>query len=400
MITTQPQKDYSRVMKALVWHGSEDVRVMTQPRPLITDSKDALIRVSLTTICGSDLHLYHNSIPGMKEGDILGHECVGTVEDIGSEVENVKIGDRVVVSPVLACGTCDMCKEEKFSECEITNPSVEMEKMLMGQKTAGLLGFSHYSGGYPGCHAEYVRIPFADVNLLKIPLELSDEKAIFLSDVLPTAWQATEMAEVSEGKTVAVWGLGPIGLMTMEFAKHRGASRVIGIDCVPYRLEVAKNRGFEVINFKEEEPVGTLLKMIPHGPDCVIDCVGFRYAKSWRHTLEKALHLETDAIDSICEGIYAVKKCGVVSVIGEYFGYANHFPIGAVMEKGITFRSGIANIQKYWKQLLELLEKGSIDPTFLISHHMSLDRADDAYRIFDRKEHKALKIMLKPEHKV
>lgn len=320
MISTQPQKDYARVMKALVWHGTSDVRVMTQPRPMITDPKDALIRVSLASICGSDLHLYHNAIPGMQRGDILGHECVGTIEDIGSEVQNFKPGDRVVVSPTLACGTCEMCKQQLFSGCENTNPSKEMEKMLMGQKTAGILGFSHVSGGYPGCHAEYVRIPFADVNLLKIPLEIPDDKAIFLADVLPTSIQATEMAEVDEGKSVAIWGLGPVGLMTMEFAKSCGASRIIGIDCVPHRLQVAKDRGFEVINFKEEDPVDTLLKMIPHGPDCVIDCVGFRYAKSWKHTLEKALHLETDAIDSVSEAIYAVKKCGVVSVIGEYLG--------------------------------------------------------------------------------
>lgn len=383
--------------KVLQWMGSESVKVVEVPRPIITDPRDAIVRITTTTICGSDLHLYHNAMGrGMEKGDILGHEFMGLVEDVGSEVTNLKIGDRVVVAAVIADGTCDFCKRGQFSLCETTNPSKEMED-LYGHRTAGLFGYSHLTGGYPGGQAEFARVPFADVNCLKIPPSLTDEQALFLSDIVCTAWHGCELGEVSEGKTVAVWGCGPVGLLTLMWAKFRGAARIIAIDCIPYRLEVARSKlGAEVINFAEENPLRVLRDIAPGGPDVCIDCAGFRFPKSLAHKFMRALHIETDTPEVVSECIIACKKGGHIALIGDYFGTANNFPIGAMMEKSITVRGGQVFVQKYWTKLLEYIERGDVDPRFVITHTMPLEKAEEAYRMFDSKEDNSIKILLKP----
>jgi len=389
-------------MKAVVWHGKNVVECDDVPKPLITEPHDAVVRITLATICGSDLHLLHNSLPtgGMKRGDILGHEGVGIVEEVGDNVKNIKKGDRVVISAIIAEGNCNYCKEGSMSLCDCTNPSEDMYKMFGGHRCAGVFGYSHLLGGYPGLQAQYARIPHADVNLLKLPSDVPDEKAIFLSDVLCTALHACEIGEVTEGKTVAIWGCGPIGLMAQKWSLLRGAKRVIAIDCLPDRLSLAENLGCEVINFKEKDPVETIAQMIPGGPDVCIECVGFRYSKSLIRSFEQALQLETDISECLDECIKAVKKNGIVSIIGDYVGYTNHFPIGIAMTKALTLRGSQVFVQKYWKKLLEMLQSGVVDPSFLISHQLSLENATDAYTLFDKKEQECLKILLRPSNTI
>jgi len=393
---TESKKDPNKTMKALEWHGDRDVRVVDRPRPMITEITDALIRITCSSICGSDLHLYHKEFGGLYKGDILGHECMGIVEDVGGEVQSLKVGDKVVVSCVIACGNCSYCKQKNFSSCDTTNPSREMEENY-GHRTAGFFGYSHLLGGYDGCQAEYVRVPIADINCLKVPENIADEKLVFLSDVLCTAWHANELGYVGEGQTVAVWGCGPVGLLTQMWAKFRGAKRVIAIDDVPYRLDIARNKlGSEVINFGEVDVLTTLRDIVPGGPDVCIDAVGFRFPKNLAHKLQRALKLETDAPTVLHECIAAVKKCGVVSIVGDYYSKTNQFPIGAVMEKGLTLRSGQVPVQRYWQDLLKFIEEGKVDPTFIISHKMPLDAADKGYKIFDQKEENCVKVILKP----
>eukprot|EP01125_Pyxidicula_operculata_P009882 TRINITY_DN3250_c0_g1_i3.p1 TRINITY_DN3250_c0_g1~~TRINITY_DN3250_c0_g1_i3.p1 ORF type:complete len:357 (-),score=40.64 TRINITY_DN3250_c0_g1_i3:283-1353(-) len=336
--TTQPSTDPKRSMRAVEWHGSKDIRVGTKPRPIVTDTKDVIVKVTSCTICGSDLHLYHNEIPQMKSGDILGHECMGVVESVGKEVTKIKVGDRVVVSAVIADGTCEYCQKGMYSLCDNTNPSGTQAFMFGGQRTAGLFGYSHLMGGYPGGQAEYIRVPFGDVNCLQIPKDLPDEKFLFLSDVLCTAWHACELGNVSKGDTVAIWGCGPIGLTAAVWSKIRGASKIIVIDSIQYRLDMARSQtDCDVINFSDGTDVRkAVLDLIPGGPNVCIDAVGFRYAKSITHRLEKLVRAETDAIDSLSEAIYACRKGGRVVMIGDYIGLANHFPVGPAMEKGLT----------------------------------------------------------------
>jgi len=394
--TIQSKKDPTRMMKAVEWHGNAVIKVVDRPRPMITDPKDCVLRVTSTTICGSDLHLYHSEMKGMEKGDVLGHEFMGIVESVGPEVKNLKVGDRVVSSFCISCGSCEYCKKGLVTSCDTTNPSKVMETMY-GHRTAGLFGYSHLTGGYDGGQAEFVRIPFADQNTLKITGKKDDEYYLFLSDVLCTGFHACEMAEIKAGDTVVVWGCGPVGLAAQMWAKYKGASRVIAVDGVDYRLKIAsKTLGCETIDYRNEDVLKTIQKIAPGGPDCVIDAVGFRFPKTLLHKLERAVKLETDSPQILNECIYSVKKGGVVSIIGDYIGFANHFPIGALMEKGLTMRGSQAPVHKYWKQLLELIESGKVDPTFLISHRMDLNEAAEAYRIFDEKEDEALKIVLKP----
>lgn len=400
-LSTTPEalKSDTQKMLACQWFGKEDMRVMPVPKPLVTQPTDCVVRVTTATICGSDLHLYYNQIPGvgaMQEGDILGHESMGIVESVGPEVKNLKVGDRVVVSCVIACGMCDYCKRQEFSCCDTTNPSGQMEK-LYGHRTGALFGYSHLTGAYDGGQAEFLRVPFADFNCLKVPDRLTDEQVIFLSDVLCTGWHGCELAEVSQGQTVAVWGCGPIGLTCMAWCRFRGAKHIIAIDDVPYRLEYAKQRlGVSVINFKVDDVTKTLAKLCPGGPDACIDCAGFRFPTSLLHKVERALHIETDALDIIDQMVTACRKAGKIALIGDYFGYGNHFPIGAFMEKGQTMRGGQVFVHKYWRQLLSYIEEGKFDPTFLISHTMPLERAAEAYNIFGHQEDNSVKILLKP----
>ena len=382
-------------MRALVWHAAEDVRVEERPKPVIGAPGDAIIRVRKAAICGSDLHIYHHSIPGMRKGDVLGHEFMGIVEEIGPEVKSIEPGDRVVVAAVIACGACEFCQGGLFSLCEGSNPNPVMQ-MMWGHHIAGGFGYTHLAGGYDGGQAEYVRVPFADVGCLKLPDDISDERAVLLSDAGCTGWMAADIGEVRPGKSVAVWGAGPIGLAAMAAARAMGAQRIIAIDNVPHRLAVAREKlNVEAINFDEDPPVDTIRELTHgRGTDVCIDAVGFRYAKSLLHKVERAIKLETDAIDSISEILKSVKKGGNIAIMGDYIGYANHFPIGALMEKGVTVRSGQVHVQRYWKTVLEKMRSGEYDPSFTITHRLPLEQAAEAYRIFDRKEDGVIKVVL------
>jgi len=398
-VTTQkPAVSANLIMRAVEFRGTKEVEVnCNRPKPLVTEPTDAIVRITSTTICGSDLHLYHNEMPGMEKGDILGHEGVGIVESTGEKVTKFKVGDRVVVSAIIACGECEYCEKKMFSCCDRTNPSKEMEEMY-GHRTAGLFGYSHLTGGYDGTQAEYLRVPIADVNLLKIPADLPEEKALLLSDVACTAWHACECGDVKPGQVVAVWGCGPVGLMTQIWAKHRGASRVIGIDLVTSRLERAKDEiGSEVIDINvHPNVVARMRELVPGGPDVCIDAVGYRYSKTVTHKVQKAIGMETDSVDIVTECVKCVKKGGSLALIGDYIGTANNFPIGALMEKAITTRGGQLYCQKYWHHLLDKFVKNEVkpDPSFLFTHKMEFDRAPFAYSVFDKKEDGVIKIIL------
>jgi threonine dehydrogenase-like Zn-dependent dehydrogenase len=391
----------SRMMKALEWQGKEEVQIADRHSPMITDQKDAIIRITSTTICGSDLHMYFDALPfpgALQKGDIIGHEGMGVVEEVGSEVRNIRVGDRVVISAPIACGDCDYCKRGEFSSCDCTNPSSAMESSY-GQRTAALFGYSHLCGGVAGCQAEFVRTPFADVNLLKVPENLSDEKLLVLSDILCTGWHANEKAQVGQGDTVVIWGCGPVGLMSAYLAKFRGAKRVISIDNVPHRLRLASEViGVETINFDEFDVKKRVAELMPGGPDCCIDCVGFRFPKSWTHWFLSHLKLETDAIDVVEEMIYVARKGGRLALIGDYFAYASKFPIGAFMEKGLQMSGGQLFCQKYWGYLLEQIESGKLDPSFIWSHKMKFEQISEAYQIFGHYKDNVQKILLRTEY--
>jgi len=397
-----PKWDPSKTMKALEFQGSDSkVQVVTRARPMITEPSDVIIRVTSTTICGSDLHMYHNELPPyVKKGDIFGHEFMGIIEDAGADVKKLKVGDRVVVSAVISCGKCFYCKSGRISLCDLTNPVPDMEKMY-GDRLAGIFGYSHLLGGYEGGQAEYVRVPLADNTCLKIPDSVPDEKALFLSDIVCTGWHANELGEVKSGQTVAIWGLGPVGLMAAMWAKFRGATTVIGIDQIPHRLELARQQlNIDTIDFSKENVSKRLEQLVPGGPDVVIEAAGFRYTKGLKHTVERKIGLELDTPEILTECIMCVRKGGNVSIVGDYFGNANQFPIGALMEKNLTVRGGQVHVQAYWNQLLDYIQQGKVDPSFVISHRMSLDDAAKAYHIFDKKEDNAVKILLKPSSSV
>jgi threonine dehydrogenase-like Zn-dependent dehydrogenase len=341
--------------------------------------------------------LYHKEFDGLEPGDILGHEAVGIIEKVGPEVKNFKVGDRVVISAVISYGECFYCKQKQMSLCISTNPDPRLDAVY-GQRLSGIFGYSHLLGGYDGCQAEFVRVPIGDVNCLKIPDTLSDAKAILLSDIACTGWHANELAEVREGQTVAVWGCGPVGLMAMMWAKFRGASRIIAIDCLPYRMQLAKDKlGAEIIDFSKTDVVSALHTLLPLGADVCIEAVGFRYAKSLTHAAQRTAQLETDTPEILTEVIKCTRNGGHIAVVGDYYNLANAFPIGALMEKGLTFRGSQVYVQKYWQQLMEYFVQGRVDPSFVITHEMPLEKTDEAYRIFDQKQDGAIKILLKAQ---
>ncbi|HET6614243.1 MAG TPA: zinc-dependent alcohol dehydrogenase [Dehalococcoidia bacterium] len=381
-------------MKAIVYHGPEDVRFEDRPDPVLAAPKDAIVRVTTAALCGSDLHLYHGDIPDMHEGDVLGHEFVGIIEQVGDDVRNVQPGDRVVVSGLIADGECWYCKQGQFSLCDATNPNPAVQEMY-GQSIAGVFGYSHLTGGFDGGQAEYVRVPFADVNTMKLPEDVRDDQAVMLSDVMCTGWHANELSETREGDTVAVFGCGPVGLLAMEAARYRGIAQMYAVDNIPYRLEIARSRfGAVVINYDENDPVKTLRELTyGRGPDVCMETAGFRYSRTLRHRVQRKLKLETDAIDALSDAIRAVRKGGRLSIIGDFIGFANQFPVGALMEKGLTVRGGQVNVQRYWHNLLDLIRAGDIDPTFVITHRWPLERAPEAYRVFDKKEDGAVKFL-------
>jgi len=391
-----PNTDPSRTMDALVWKGKLDVQIKSMPRPLITDKTDVIVRITATTICGSDLHLYDNAMLDMHTDDILGHEFMGIVDEVGSDVKKIQKGQRVVVAFDIACGKCDYCKREEYTGCDTTNPSKLMEDMY-GHRTAALFGYSHLTGGTPGGQADYVRVPWADVNCLPLPADVPDEKALYLSDVIPTAYHSCEFANVQKGSTVAIWGLGPIGLIAARWAQIRGASRIIGIDCIEERLRTAREvLKIETINYKEEDTVKGIFQRVPGGVDCSLECAGFEYPKTMLHKVEIALSLETDTADILTEMITATRKFGNVSIIGVYSGFANHFPIGAMMEKAITVKGGQSPTQKYWHMCLEKLRNGEMDPSFILTHRGKLSDAPKLYNQFYKRDG-VIKCFLRPD---
>jgi len=397
VVPTQPIVDTTKTMQALVWMGAKDVRCVEKPKPCITDAGDIILKVTATSICGSDLHMYTGSVSNMKAGDILGHEFMGLVAEKGPNVRNLEEGQRVVVSFVIACGECEFCQREEYSACKTTNPS-NLEKEQYGHRTAAMYGYSHLTGGVPGGQAEYVRVPLADINCLPIPDDVPDEKALYLSDVIPTAFHGVELGEVKRGSTVGIWGLGPIGLMVARWCQIRGASKIIGIDCVPERLRLAKNQlGIDILDFKEVKVLEQIARLFPDGLDVGIECVGFEYATTWRHTIEMVLKMETDTADILTEIFTCVRPFGHVAVLGVYMGTANHFPVGTMMEKSLTVRSGQCPVQKYWKSSLKMLQSGELDPTFIVSHKAPLSEGPELYAKAQAHEEGVIKVLLRPE---
>ena len=388
-------------MKAVCWYGQHDVRVKTVDDPQLLNPRDAIIRVTTTTICGSDLHLYDGHMPSMKRGDVLGHEFMGEVVALGSAVTKLKTGDRVVVPFAIACGRCFFCKASLTSLCDNSNPNAAAAEALYGFSGAGLFGYSHLFGGYAGGQAEYVRVPFADVGPVKVPDSLTDEQVLFLSDIFPTGYMAAENCGIEPGATVAVWGCGPVGLFAIRSAIHLGAARVIAIDRVGPRLAMAARVGAEVIDFSCEDVTRRLAEMTAgRGPDACIDAVGLEaYGKSADAIYDRVkttVMLAMDRPTALRQAIQACRKGGTVSIPGVYGGLLDKIPIGAAFAKGLTLRMGQTHVHRYMRPLLALVEKGVIDPTFVVTHILSLDDAPDAYELFKRKEDGCVKVVLKP----
>ena len=390
-------------MRALTWHGKHDVRVETVPDPQILNPRDAIIQITSTAICGSDLHLYDHYIPTLKSGDILGHEFMGEVVEVGPGNQKLKVGERVVVPFVIACGKCFFCERQQFSACDNSNPAdnADMSETLYGYPMTGAFGYSHLTGGYPGGQAEYVRVPFSDVGPIVIPDGIDDEKVLFLSDILPTGWMAAENCQIQDGDVVAVWGCGPVGLFAIQSAFVQGAHRVIAIDHYPHRLDLAKSMGAEVINFEEVDVREALVEMTGGiGPDSCIDAVGMEsHGFTADNVLDKAkaaVGLATDRPHALRQVILACRKGGHVSIPGVYGGMADKFPIGALMEKGLFVASGQTHVQKYTEPLLKLILEDKLDTTFLISHRLPLEQAAHGYKIFKEEQNTVTKVVLHP----
>ena len=388
-------------MKALCWFGKQDVRVETVPDPKILNPRDAIVRVTSTAICGSDLHLYNGYIPRMKEGDILGHEFMGEIVEVGRE-NGLKVGDRVVVPFTISCGACFFCKRDLYSLCDNSNPNAEEAEAAYGFSGAGLFGYSHIYGGYAGGQAELVRVPFADKGPIKIPTTLTDEQVLFLSDILPTGYMAAENCNIHEGDTVAVWGCGPVGQFAIRSAKMLGAERVIAIDAIASRLELAERGGAIPLNY-EDMSVSQRLKELTGGlgPDSCIDAVGMEaHGTSIDAVYDKvkqSVKLGTDRPHALRQAIQACRKGGTVSIPGVYGGFLDKFNFGAAFAKGLTLRMGQTHVQKYLPMLLEKIEEGALDPSDIITHRLSLEDAPDGYDVFNRDKENCIKIVLKPE---
>jgi threonine dehydrogenase-like Zn-dependent dehydrogenase len=390
-------------MKALCWYGTEDVRVETVPDPIIQDARDAIVRITATAICGSDLHLYGGYMPTMEKGDILGHEPMGEVVEVGSAITTLRPGDRVVVPFTIACGTCFFCQQGLFSLCDTSNPNAEVARKAMGHSPAGLFGYSHMLGGFPGGQAEYLRVPFADVGPLKIPPGLRDEQVLFLSDIFPTGYMAAENAEIAPGDTVAVWGCGPVAQFTIQSAWMLKAGRVIAIDQVPERLQMAAAQGkAETINFAQEDVYDRLMELTGgRGPDRCIDAVGTEAhaGGSVEAVLDKAkaaVGLGTDRPHVLREAILCCRKGGTLSIPGVYIGLLDKIPFGAAMNKGLTMKMGQTHVPRYHQRLLHMIEAGAIDPSFVITHRLTLEDGPDAYKMFREKQDGCIKVVMTP----
>jgi threonine dehydrogenase-like Zn-dependent dehydrogenase len=388
-------------MKANCWEGKHKLRVEEVPDPRILNAGDAIVKVTSTAICGSDLHLYNGLIPSMEKGDILGHEFMGEVVEIGPSVKNLAVGDRVVVPFPIACGACRMCQDELFSLCENSNPNAWMAEKLWGHSPAGLFGYSHMLGGYAGGQAEYARVPFADVGPIKIPAGLNDEQVLFLSDIFPTGYMGAEMCNIQPGQVIAVWGCGPVGQFAIASAKLLGAERIIAIDRFPYRLRMAREQAgaTDTINYEEVDVQDTLAELTAgRGPDACIDAVGTEaHGPAAIYAYDRAkqsLMLESDRPIALRQAIRACRNGGIVSVVGVYGGFIDKFPMGAVVNRSLTIKAGQCHVQRYTKPLLERIERGEIDPSFVITHRMALKDAPRGFEMFLNKTDNCEKVVL------
>lgn len=390
-------------MKALCWFGTNDVRVENVPEPKLINDRDAIIKVTATAICGSDLHVFNGLMPTMQSGDILGHEFMGEVVEVGKENTRLKIGDKVVVPFTISCGNCFFCKKDLYAACDRTNPAAELAKKEMGQSPAALFGYSHMLGGYSGGQAEYVRVPYSNIGPLKIPHEIPDEKVLFLSDIFPTGYMAAENADIEKGDVVAIWGCGPVAQFAIQSAWMLGAGRVIAIDCVPERLALAEKLGkAEVINFEKEDVYDRLMAMTDGiGPDRCIDAVGAEAHGG--HTFDAMIDSAKEKIGltharptALREAIKCCRKGGTISVPGVYIGRLDNIPIGSFMNKGLTMKTGQTHMQKYMKPLLSLILENKIDPSQIITHRIKLSDAAAAYRTFNDKKDGCIKVIMTP----
>ena len=388
-------------MKATCWYSKHKVSVEEVPDPEILNSRDAIVKISSTAICGSDLHLYNGFIPTLEKGDILGHEFMGEVVEVGNDVKNLKPGDRVVVPFPISCGNCFFCKKEMYSLCENSNPNASIAEKLWGHSPAGIFGYSHMLGGYAGGQAEYARVPFADVGPIKIENGFTDEQVLFLSDIFPTGYMAAENCNIQPGDTIAVWGCGPVGQFAIKSAFLLGAERVVGIDRFPERLRMAREKsGAETINYEEQDVFDTLMEMTGgRGPDACIDAVGM---EAHSHgpigaydRVKQATMLETGRPHALRDAIIACRKGGTVSVAGVYGGFIDKVPFGAIMNKALTIKTGQTHVHKYMRPLLQRIEKGEIDPSFVVTHTLTLDQAAEGYDTFLNKEDECIKVVLK-----
>jgi threonine dehydrogenase-like Zn-dependent dehydrogenase len=389
-------------MRANCWHGTGDLRVETVPDPKILNKRDAVVKITSSAICGSDLHLYDGFIPTMEPGDILGHEFMGEVVELGPDVKNLKIGDRVVVPFTIACGNCFFCKEQLWSLCDNSNPNAWVAEKMYGYSPSGLFGYSHMLGGYAGGQAQYARVPFADVGPLKIESDLDDEQVLFLSDIFPTGYMGAENCNIRSGDTIAIWGCGPVGQMAIRSAFLLGAERVIAIDRFPERLRMAANGGAEIINYMEVDDVLDVLRDMTggRGPDACIDAVGLEAhghtAGALYDKVKAATFMASDRPNVLRQCIMACRKGGTVSIPGVYGGLLDKVPFGAAMNKGLTFKMGQTHMMKYMKPLLERIEKKEIDPSFVITHRVSLEDTPEMYKTFRDKQDECIKVVLKP----
>lgn len=390
-------------MRALRWHGKHDIRCDDHlPDPTIEDPRDAIIKVSSCAICGSDLHLYDGFMPGMKHGDIMGHEFMGEVMEVGAGNKKLKVGDRVVVPFTIVCGECEQCRRGNFSVCERSNRNKDIADKVFGHTTAGLFGYTHLTGGYAGGQAEYVRVPYADVGPVVIPDGLTDEQVLFLGDILPTGWQAAAQCDIQPSDTVAVWGAGPVGQFAIRSAVMMGAEQVICIDNVPERLSMARAGGAITINFDEESVVERLAELTRgKGPEKCIDSVGMeahaaRSIDSMYDRAKQALMLESDRPHVLREMIYVYRPAGILSIPGVYGGLIDKIPFGAAMNKGLTFRMGQTHVNRWTDDLLRRIQEGQIDPSFVITHTVSLEQGPEMYKTFRDKHDGCIKVVLKP----
>jgi threonine dehydrogenase-like Zn-dependent dehydrogenase len=390
-------------MRANCWMGKKDVRVETVPDPRILSASDAIVRITSTAICGSDLHLYNGFVPTMERGDVMGHEFMGEVMEVGPAVKNLRVGDRVVVPFPIACGACAMCGEQLYSLCENSNPNAWMAEKMWGHSPAGIFGYSHLLGGFAGGQAEYARVPFADVGPIKVPDGLTDEQVLFLSDILPTGYMGADMCGLKGGEVVAVWGAGPVGQFAIASARMLGAERIIAIDRFPYRLRMARERAgaTDTLNYEEVDIQDALRDLTGgRGPDACIDAVGLEshgHAVTYAYDRTKqALMLQPDRPIALREAIQACRNGGVVSVIGVYGGFIDKFPMGSLMNRSLILRAGQCHVQRYLRPLLDRIQRGDIDPSFVITHTMSLEDAPRAFKMFVDKKDECEKVVLKP----